>query len=1818
MWGSQPTDASAFVATSVGITLGSEKLSSVRVTGGNVHGGGLVGVTLPRSSSSRQQDGGSSASADASSSQQTPAGLGRFFKRRKRGDLREEEQHADGDKEEESKEDEGDKQEDGTRGSRGEAGYNREGVIRIVSANITSLAARLSEINSIAEGADILCLQEVGITEHAKVGFAKAMNIRGWSHVVWGRCPPPRKRRGFQGDQAFGAGGVAIFSRQHIPLEAIKVGGEVDPQGRVVAAAFRVNGCRAVVYNVYGHSGARNNPKVEADNEDLLMRVMVDASRWESMPVFLTGDFNTQVQDSKTLSTVIQKGIFIDALDSFGCKSPTFYGSWKAKEEGKGSRIDLSLANLRARHIVQKAGVGKNWIAGGHYAVWTDITAPDPKLKCTRWDKPRPFRVLGPNRVSSEKEAKAASEILDCEEEVGRAIAAKNGNKAWRLIELSLDEYLGKIDMDEDKHLQGQPKGAGPVYVQKPLFRRDHAPRNTQEACDEHCAQRRRYLRRLQEMAFKLKKEGPKSQGEREMEEHLLEKIREGAGRYLSKEEDAAGYGNWCAGPPTAEKAEATAQRFEKSLRADEATERRAKQNRFRQKVNEDEKEVWKQVRDIISTNKCGNPNDTIARIMEVWVPIFRREDIPDGRAFREHNEEDLHWEGPAIDIRTPTAEELMKQAAKMSISSTGPDGRAVSELKEAPIQYWRLVAKWWEALFQDKDLGWPDSLKCAHTVMIPKDPLADLDDPRNYRPITILSASYRLFGAIMYRKLLPWQESWIPGTIIGGRQGESQDIPIAVALAIEAARMDVGEEVLVVSTDYSKFFDNLSWEVIQTIGGAFGLPREFLEKIGMFITQIKRRIMFQGVVGEEFLALNGVPQGDPLSIVWCNLITGLWARKLHRVTPEVTPFAYIDDKYLICAESKHRALQRAIWVTEALDKRVGSILNPTKTKAIASSKGAAKVLARINIGGHSLVKSPRLKALGLQLCTYAKRACKKTANERVAKANKTIKTIFKSKLNWRNKLKTARGKAVAQLVYGTSLTQAAASQLKKFTSASTRLLWGRGRSKRAMEMVHVLLDPGHRLHAEMASHYEGIIAFRRFLVGAPQQEERLRRIIQARIECDREHEQVNMPAARLMCNIKALGGSIGADLVVKHPVTPDFPLVLVPSKWLMHHLRDMIRYVLLKRLSERAPKERSDFRGLDPFIDYEATSRLVRKGKLKEEMAKELQKVLTGALLTQDRKYRAGQPDEHGLPPPASGLCRFCGQTDSVRHMLWDCSATGETRGIIIKTLLNYEGVCCDAVANSGSWPETIALHGIIPADPAVLEWRRERPRDFLYQDNPLPLLKVAEDNFRDTEGRVQICTDGSCRLQDMPRLRHAGWGVFGGKGSSWNAAHPLGGVVQSSERGELRAMVHVAEAYVEQEDHIIALGGVVCYLDNEWVAQTGWRILRGWYPTPKVEHGDLWLRFIVAREKIRYPKGLEVKWIPGHMSEDEVAQGIAPDVLKTLNDGADKFAKKGARKHNLPWAVVVRAKRKVAFAEDLQLFLATMAYQRRLLDEDWLNKVKEELLEKSKKEKIGPSEDFGGSQKRVRITEERTALEELYPNYRWKELEGGDVSPWLGLDIVPALLWAWNIEVAAVLWYWSSLSWSVNYSLWGSERGGYEGITWIELALDFYLATGQAPGPKQRKEGARNTLARAAAIFKQATVKLCEKAGLPRPWFGQEKRVGSLTPFGCRNHMVGITRRPKLLMGHKVGAFLHHAKGQMEGKEVGISDFDMMSVPVGFLPRRIYQPGLRSFQRMVESAPGRPPGQRSIFEALGGGGGGRVGGGSGGVGGVGGVGPL
>jgi hypothetical protein len=43
----------------------------------------------------------------------------------------------------------------------------------------------------------------------------------------------------------------------------------------------------------------------------------------------------------------------------------------------------------------------------------------------------------------------------------------------------------------------------------------------------------------------------------------------------------------------------------------------------------------------------------------------------------------------------------------------------------------------------------------------------------------------------------------------------------------------------------------------------------------------------------------------------------------------------------------------------------------------------------------------------------------------------------------------------------------------------------------------------------------------------------------------------------------------------------------------------------------------------------------------------------MIGALLTQDREFRAKQPDEVGSGPTESDICRFCQQKDMVEHAI-------------------------------------------------------------------------------------------------------------------------------------------------------------------------------------------------------------------------------------------------------------------------------------------------------------------------------------------------------------------------------------------------------------------------------------------------------------------------------------------------------------------------------------------------------------------------------------
>ena len=102
-----------------------------------------------------------------------------------------------------------------------------------------------------------------------------------------------------------------------------------------------------------------------------------------------------------------------------------------------------------------------------------------------------------------------------------------------------------------------------------------------------------------------------------------------------------------------------------------------------------------------------------------------------------------------------------------------------------------KALAEWFPGLFTDlaaifnyiEDTGeWPEAMMKAYISLIPKNSEATVK-PTDLRPITVLSALYRLWAKVRFQHLLVWQEKWCDKQMWGCRPGHS-----AEAMALEIA----------------------------------------------------------------------------------------------------------------------------------------------------------------------------------------------------------------------------------------------------------------------------------------------------------------------------------------------------------------------------------------------------------------------------------------------------------------------------------------------------------------------------------------------------------------------------------------------------------------------------------------------------------------------------------------------------------------------------------------------------------------------------------------------------------------------------------------------------------------------------------------------------------------------------------------------------------------------------------------------------------------------------------------------------------------------
>ena len=163
-----------------------------------------------------------------------------------------------------------------------------------------------------------------------------------------------------------------------------------------------------------------------------------------------------------------------------------------------------------------------------------------------------------------------------------------------------------------------------------------------------------------------------------------------------------------------------------------------------------------------------------------------------------------------------------------------------------------------------------------------------DPDDPRNYRPITLLNTDYKIFTRILADRMneavkqfvSPDQNGFTPEGFIGEN---TMRLHLLKAHA-ECQKMDA----FFLFLDMEKAFDRCDWEYMLRAMKELGFDDSFIDCIALFYSHDQpptRQVHLNGHLGSSFPLASGVAQGCPLSPLLFLLITEAFTRRVNADT---------------------------------------------------------------------------------------------------------------------------------------------------------------------------------------------------------------------------------------------------------------------------------------------------------------------------------------------------------------------------------------------------------------------------------------------------------------------------------------------------------------------------------------------------------------------------------------------------------------------------------------------------------------------------------------------------------------------------------------------------------------------------------------------------------------------------------------------------------------------------------------------------------------------------------------------------------------------
>jgi len=295
---------------------------------------------------------------------------------------------------------------------------------------------------------------------------------------------------------------------------------------------------------------------------------------------------------------------------------------------------------------------------------------------------------------------------------------------------------------------------------------------------------------------------------------------------------------------------------------------------------------------------------------------------------------ENLIYFSPECNIMAPTLQETLVVIRNLKNNRAPGEDSVTSELiKYGGRKLWnrihQLITTIWD--IEQMPQEWGTAIIC------PIYKQGEKVECRNYRGISLLNVTYKIFTNLLTRYIEPYVEEILGTTsAVLGKVDLLQTRFFCVGIILERI-CEYKLEIHQLYIDYKQAYDTITRAELAEIMKEFGISMKLVRLVKMTLANTNRKVKIQGKLSPSFETKIGLRQGDSLSTLLFNLFKEKIIRNV-RINPGGTIYsrtrqylAYADDVLILGRSEGY--IKKTLEEMVAITQHICLQTNDTKTK---------------------------------------------------------------------------------------------------------------------------------------------------------------------------------------------------------------------------------------------------------------------------------------------------------------------------------------------------------------------------------------------------------------------------------------------------------------------------------------------------------------------------------------------------------------------------------------------------------------------------------------------------------------------------------------------------------------------------------------------------------------------------------------------------------------------------------------------------------------------------------------------------------------------